>query len=155
MDELNQFINACLDSRETKRALAVKMTLEGFTHQQIMNILRVSSGFVTKWKQAFLLSGVNGLKLGYKGKAAYFTEVEKQQVNGDKPEQEWPIHYIKLAPYAPKQNLIEAVWLQVKNFLRNEWHLLKTFKITKWLFEQFLSHFVLHSSHLSMYGTLS
>jgi len=80
MDELNQFIEACLDSRETKRALAVKMTLEGFTHRQIMNILQVSSGFISKWKQAFLLSGVNGLKLGYKGKPAYLTEVEKQQV---------------------------------------------------------------------------
>ncbi|MDS3862112.1 transposase, partial [Thermosynechococcaceae cyanobacterium BACA0444] len=40
------------------------------------------------------------------------------QVNGDKSEQEWPIYCIKLAPYAPEQNPIEAVWLQVKNFLR-------------------------------------
>ncbi len=77
------------------------------------------------------------------------------QINGDKSEQEWPVHCIKLAPYAPEQNPIEAVWLQVKNFLRNVWHLLKTFKITKWLFEQFLRHFFLHSSHLSMYGTFS
>jgi len=78
-----------------------------------------------------------------------------RQVNGDKPEQEWSIYCIKLAPYAPEQNPIEAVWLQVKNFLRNMWHLLRTFKITKWLFELFLSHFVLHSSHLTMYGTFS
>ncbi|MDS3862426.1 transposase, partial [Thermosynechococcaceae cyanobacterium BACA0444] len=41
------------------------------------------------------------------------------QVNGNKPEQEWPIYCIKLAPYVPEQNPIEAVWLQVKNFLRN------------------------------------
>ena len=80
MDELNQFIDTCLDSRETKRALAVKMTLEGYTHQQIMNILQVSSGFITKWKQAFLLSGVNALKLGYKGKVGYLSDFEKQQV---------------------------------------------------------------------------
>ncbi|MDS3860441.1 transposase [Thermosynechococcaceae cyanobacterium BACA0444] len=33
------------------------------------------------------------------------------QVNGDKSEQEWPIYCIKLAPYAPEQNPIEAVWL--------------------------------------------
>ncbi len=77
MDELNQFINACLDSRETKRALAVKMTLEGYIHQQIMNILQVSLGFCyaqlsvyEKRKQAFLLSGANGLKFGYKGKVS-------------------------------------------------------------------------------------
>ncbi|WP_407682318.1 IS630 family transposase [Pseudocalidococcus azoricus] len=345
MDELNQFIDTCLDSRETKHALAVKMTLEGFTHQQIMNILQVSSGFCyaqlsvyTKWKQAFLLSGVNALKLGYKGKTLYLSDLEKQQViqwlkqqnywnleeleayildtfnivysakssyynllheaglswqkaqvthplkdpekvalkkeicqyleanrvsiepgktvvycvdqchlvsgdicgyawgktneiikvpiknikdrqtyygainyvtgrlivkpyssgnsqntiqfikaikainpnqkimviwdgesyhnrddsrknlhqvNGDKPEQEWLIYCIKLAPYAPEQNPIEAVWLQVKNFLRKVCHLLKIFKIIKWPFELFLSHFVLHSSHLSMYSTFS
>lgn len=339
MDELNQFIDACLDSRETKRAIAVKMTLEGFTHQQIMNILQVSSGFITKWKQAFLLSGVNGLKLGYKGKPAYLTEVEKQQVldwlkqqnywnleelesyiletfdvvysakssyynllheaglswqkaqvnhpqkdpekvalkkneicqvlearrssieseetvvycldechlvwgdtcgytwgktdtrveipisnskqrqtyygainyktrkiimrayetgnsantikfiemlraihshqkliliwdgaayhnsqefrnylsqvNGDKPEHEWLVYCIKLAPYAPEQNPIEAVWLQAKNFLRRVWHLCQTFKTVKWLFQWFIEHFILRSVKLSMYGLFS
>ncbi|WP_371257395.1 transposase [Synechococcus sp. PCC 6312] len=91
--------------------------------------------------------------------AAYYSSHDFRnylhQVNEDKPEQEWPIRCIKLAPYVPKQNPIEAVWSQVKNFLRNMCHLLKTFKITKWLFELFLSHFVLHSSHVNMYGTFS
>ncbi|MDS3860348.1 IS630 family transposase [Thermosynechococcaceae cyanobacterium BACA0444] len=80
MDELNQFIDTCLDSREMKRALAVKMTLQGCTHSEIMALLQVSSGFITKWKQAFLLSGVNALKLGYKGKTGYLSDFEKQQV---------------------------------------------------------------------------
>lgn len=80
MDELNQFIETCLDSREMKRALAVKMTLQGFTHSEIMTLLQVSSGFITKWKQAFLLSGINALKLGYKGKTGYLSDIEKQQV---------------------------------------------------------------------------
>lgn len=48
MDGLNQFIDTCLDSREIKRALAVKMTLQGFTHSEIMTLLQVSSGFITK-----------------------------------------------------------------------------------------------------------
>lgn len=80
MNELNQFIETCLDSREMKRALAVKMTLQGFTHSEIMTLLQVSSGFISKWKQIFLLSGVNGLKLGYKGKAGYLSDFQKQQV---------------------------------------------------------------------------
>lgn len=41
------------------------------------------------------------------------------QVNGNKPEHEWSIYYIKLAPHASKQNPIEAVWLKAKNFLRH------------------------------------
>lgn len=80
MDELNHFIDTCQDPRELKRALAVKMTLQGFTHSEIMGLLQVSSGFISKWKQIFLLSGINGLKLGYKGKAGYLSDFEKQQV---------------------------------------------------------------------------
>ncbi len=41
---------------------------------------QVSSGFITKWKQAFLLSGVHALKLGYKGKTGYLSDSETQQV---------------------------------------------------------------------------
>ena len=80
MDKLIQFIDTCLDSREMKRVPVVKMTLQGFNHSAIMALLQVSSGFITKWKQAFLLSSVNALKLGYKGKTGYLSDFEKQQV---------------------------------------------------------------------------
>ncbi len=61
-----------------------------------------------------------------------------RQVNGDKPEQECSIYCIKLAPDAPVQNPIEVVGLHVKTSLRSMWYLLKMFKMTKWLLEQFL-----------------
>lgn len=77
------------------------------------------------------------------------------QVNGDKPEHEWSIYCIKLAPYAPEQNPIESLWLQAKNFLRQVWHLCKTFKAVKWLFQWFIEHFVLHSAQLNLYGIFS
>ncbi|WP_041431462.1 helix-turn-helix domain-containing protein, partial [Synechococcus sp. PCC 6312] len=106
MDELNQFIETCLDSREMKRALAVKMTLQGFTHSEIMTLLQVSSGFITKWKQVFLLSGINALKLGYKGKARYLSNFEKQQV----------IHWLKQQNHCNLEELEEYI-LETSNII--------------------------------------
>ncbi|WP_172636052.1 transposase [Synechococcus sp. PCC 6312] len=77
------------------------------------------------------------------------------EVNGDKPEHHWPLYYIKLAPYVPEQNPIKAMWLQAKNFLRKVWHLFKTFKTVKWLFQSFINHFILRSAQLNMYGIFS
>jgi len=61
MDKLNELIKSNCDPRVLKRALAVKMTLQGYTHAQIMEILGVSSGFISKWKQHFVEEGVAGL----------------------------------------------------------------------------------------------
>ncbi len=77
------------------------------------------------------------------------------QVNGDKSKPEWSIYCIKLAPYAPEQNPIEAVWLHAKNFLRQVWHLCKIFKTVKWLFQWFIDHFILRSAQVKMYGSFS
>ncbi len=65
MEKLYSFIASNPDLRELKRALAVSMTLRGHTHAEIMKTLQVSSGFISKWKQAFILKGVEGIKLGY------------------------------------------------------------------------------------------
>jgi len=43
------------------------MVLCGYKHQEIMPVLGVSSGFISKWKKAFFKKGVEGLKLAYKG----------------------------------------------------------------------------------------
>ena len=82
MDELNQFINTCLDLREMKRALAIKMTLQGFTHSENIALVQVLSGFCharpsvyTTWKQAFSMSSANALKLGHKGKTGYLSDL--------------------------------------------------------------------------------
>lgn len=49
--------------REVQRAIAVKMLLCGYKHEQIRPVLGVSSGFISKWKKAFFQNGVEGLKL--------------------------------------------------------------------------------------------
>ena len=48
MEKLDAFIESNPDPRELKRAVAVKMTLEGYKHQEIIKVLQVSSGFISK-----------------------------------------------------------------------------------------------------------
>ncbi len=80
MKELDAFISSNPDPRELKRAIAVRMTLRGHPHGEIMKILRVSSGFISKWKQAFVINGIEGIKLGYQGSFAYLNSEEKTKV---------------------------------------------------------------------------
>ncbi len=80
MDELDRFIESNRDPRELKRAIAVRMTLRGHPHREIMEILQVCSGFISKWKQAFIINGIEGIKLRYQGSKAYLTSEEKEQV---------------------------------------------------------------------------
>jgi putative transposase len=80
MEELEAFIETNPDPRELKRALAVKMTLQGYKHREIIKILQVSSRFISKWKQEYIILGVKALKLNYKGSKGYLSEPEKQQV---------------------------------------------------------------------------
>jgi transposase len=57
------------------------------------------------------------------------------QVNGGRPQQEWKITCIRLAPNAPEQNPVEDVWLQGKRFIRKYAFLCKTFCAVKLLFK--------------------
>jgi transposase len=57
------------------------------------------------------------------------------QVNGGRPQQEWKITCIRLAPNAPEQNPVEDVWLQGKRFIRKYAFVCKTFSAVKLLFK--------------------
>jgi putative transposase len=48
MKDLDVLIESNHDSGELKRGLAVKMSMEGYQHREIIKILRVSSGFMSK-----------------------------------------------------------------------------------------------------------
>jgi hypothetical protein len=63
-----------------KRALAVKLTLEGYVHAEIIKILNVTSGFISKWKQAFEAYGVDGILLGYQGSTGYLYKEQRMEV---------------------------------------------------------------------------
>ena len=80
MKGLDEFIKSNPDSRELKRALAVRMSIRGYRHREIMESLQVSSGFISKWKQTFIINGVEGLKRAYQGSRGYLSKSEKQKV---------------------------------------------------------------------------
>ncbi len=80
MEELLNFIDTARDARELKRAIAVKLTLEGYVHAEIIKILNVTSGFISKWKQAFEAYGVEGILLGYQGSTGYLYKEQRQEV---------------------------------------------------------------------------
>ena len=67
IEGLIKFINSNGDSREMKRALAVKLALQGYVYRAIENILNVSQGYVSKWKKRFRAQGILGIKFGYRG----------------------------------------------------------------------------------------
>lgn len=80
MEELDALIESNPDPRELKRAVAVRMTLKGYKHREIIEILQVSSGFISKWKQEYIVKGIEGLRLKYQGSKGYLNSLEKQQV---------------------------------------------------------------------------
>lgn len=78
--ELEQWIKTNPDSREIKRAIAVKLSLQGWVYEAIGRTLNVSNAFVSKWKKRLLEQGIEGLKLSYKGAKSYLTKQQKEQV---------------------------------------------------------------------------
>jgi transposase len=62
-----------------KRALAVKLALQGYVYRAIENILNVSQGYVSKWKKRFIAQGIPGIKLGYRGAKTKLTKEEEEE----------------------------------------------------------------------------
>jgi putative transposase len=80
LDELAHFINQTKDAREIKRALAVKMKLQGKHYREIKQLLGVSHQFISKWKNCAIFEGVENLRIKYQGRKSYLTTEKKQQV---------------------------------------------------------------------------
>ncbi|MFP4099350.1 helix-turn-helix domain-containing protein [Coleofasciculus sp.] len=80
IQDLDQWIKQNSDSREFKRAMAVKLTLQGWAYKSISECLNVSNGFISKCNKRFKESGLEGLKLSHKGSSGYLTKQQKQDV---------------------------------------------------------------------------
>lgn len=80
MDELTEFIQSNPDPRELKRALALQMVMQDYTYYEIRDVLGVSVGFITKWRQHYEQQGVTGLHLRYRGSRGYLTPEQRQSV---------------------------------------------------------------------------
>lgn len=76
-------------------------------------------------------------------------------VNQALDEPEWKITCIRFAPNAPEQNPVEDIWLYAKRFLREFYHLCKSFAAVKKLFELVTHHQIFDFPKLFMYGSFS
>jgi putative transposase len=66
--------------REIRRALAVKMILNGFDTEDICDLLNVSDSFVSKWKIIYEDKGADALLSGYKGSKSFLTDTERAEI---------------------------------------------------------------------------
>jgi putative transposase len=80
MESLEEIIDQSRDSREVKRAIAVKMSQERVKPQNIAKYLQVSASYISKWVVIYKEQGARGLLLNYRGKPGYLTEEEKPEV---------------------------------------------------------------------------
>jgi putative transposase len=80
LGKLSAFIESNPDPRELKRAVAVKMVLSGIETMKIGLILGVSKAFISKWKNRFIIEGVEVLKLGYKGAKPFLKPQEREDI---------------------------------------------------------------------------
>jgi transposase len=78
--ELENFIASNPDPRELKRALAIRMLIEGTCRETIQNILGVSSPFISKWKINYALQGIKGLRLNHQGSRGQLKPEERAEV---------------------------------------------------------------------------
>ena len=76
-------------------------------------------------------------------------------VNQELDEPEWNITCIRFAPNAPQQNPVEDVWLQAKQFIREFYHLCKSFFAVKRLFKLVTHHQIFDFPKIFMYGAFS
>jgi transposase len=78
--ELENFIASNPDPRELKRALAIRMLIEGVCRETIQKILRVSSPFISKCKINYALHGIEGLLLNHQGSRGQLKPEERAEI---------------------------------------------------------------------------
>jgi transposase len=94
--DLLEFLAEKRDSREYRRALAVKLALLGYRYEAICEMLDVTLGFVSQSKKAYESQGTAGLTLKYQGSQPYLSPSQRQAVvDWLKNEQEWSIESLQ------------------------------------------------------------
>ncbi len=77
-----------------------------------------------------------------------------QQNQGLSP-QDWRVTCELFAPYAPEENPVEAIWLQLKTLLRRFYRFGKNFNIVKRLFQMFINLKLFKFPDLEKYDAFS
>ena len=123
-DDLDAFLGEKRDSREYKRAIAVKMALKGYAYAEIGELLDVYPSFVSEWKKAYLEQGAAGLALKYQGSQSFLSPEERQAVLGWMQTQvEWTVEGIK--------SYVEETYHVVFQSRQSYYDLLAAAKITR------------------------
>jgi transposase len=84
-------------------------------------------------------------------RSAEFREFLAQVNQGE----DWQVHCLRFAPYAPAENPIENIWGQLKHSLRQMYQRCCSFKVTKKLFEILIQYQLFTLPNLSTYGAFS
>ena len=77
---LEELIASNPDPRELKRALAVKMRIQGHKHREIQLVLGVHSSYISRWESRYQEQGVAGLRLKYRGSEGYLSSQQRLAV---------------------------------------------------------------------------
>jgi transposase len=95
-DDLVAFLAEKRDSREYRRALAVKLALLGYTYDAISSMLDVSPGFISQAKKAYETEGTAGLTLKYHGSIPFLSVQDRQAVRDWlKAQQTWSVEQLQ------------------------------------------------------------
>ena len=78
MKDIDEVINKSL---EQKRALAIKMVIQGYTYEQISELLNVSAFFIDKYRALYKKQGATCFSLKYKGSKSFLTKEQLIEVN--------------------------------------------------------------------------
>lgn len=116
---LEELIASNPDPRELKRALAVKMRIQGLKHREIQAVLGVQSSYISRWERRYREEGLAGLSLRHKGSSGYLSNSQRQAV----------IEWIKLKTQRNLWELvdhIEHVYGVVYRSLQSYYDLLKS-----------------------------
>ena len=123
IEELEKFIQETTDGKEVKRAVAVKMQLQGRSYQEIQQLLQVSQSFISKWKNRAIFAGIESLKLQYRGGTGKLSSQQKQEV----------ITWLRTQEYCKPESLrlhLEREYSVIFNSLQSYYNLLKEARIS-------------------------
>jgi transposase len=75
--------------------------------------------------------------------------------NEELEEEKWKVRCQRFALYAPEENPVEAIWLQLTTLLRRCYRFGKHFKIVKYLFKIFVNLKLFNLTNLKKYDAFS
>lgn len=80
IEELQAFIRSERDSRQVKKALAVKLIYQDYGYSAVVDILDVSLGSLSHWRRAYEGEGLAGFKPNHQGRQSYLSPEQRTSV---------------------------------------------------------------------------